>query len=152
MSPRYAYGYKAMNLQTNELSDWVQSYTWEYFLTVTSRIPRYDAIAFMRDVENILTSRECDWWSNPDGLHLPTRMFMACEPHKTSRNLHVHGLIHGLPHAIYPPTVLQKPLDRIFGISRVEKVLNTHRVSSYCAKYVTKLGDGDNWNLFGNWG
>lgn len=132
------------------LSNWIQTYTWDYFITITTRRPRRDAIALMRDIWEELTLPENQYWSNPDKLHLPCRGFLACETFAYSHNLHCHGLIAGIPHALYLPRVIQKPLDHRFGRSRVESVKSVGKVSSYCSKYVTKLGDGDNWNFYGN--
>jgi len=139
-----------MKLQQNDLSEFLQSYTWDYFLTVTCRYPRRDSISFMRDISGSLFDRTTLGWSNPDGLNLPSRVFLACEPHRLSHNLHAHGLISGLP-GIYPPKVFQNALKRRFGRSGVSRCRNQSHVAGYCAKYVTKITDGDNYDFFGQW-
>ncbi len=104
----------------------------------------------MRDINNTLTESDNWLWSNPDGLNLPGRIFLACEPHKFSHNLHAHGLIHG-GNGLYSPKVLQKVLDKRYGRSQVGVCRSVGQVASYCSKYVTKLGDGDNYDFFGYW-
>lgn len=140
-----------MTLQTSELSTWLGTYTWDYFFTVTNRRPRRDSISFIRDIGNTLTEKESAAWSNPDSLYLPSRVFIACEPHRFNRNLHAHGLIHGLS-GIYPPSVFNKVLNKRFGFSRVETCRSQSHVTSYLAKYVTKTTDGDNYDFLGYWG
>ncbi len=135
---------------TSSLSNWLKSYKWDYFLTVTNRRPRRDSIAFMRDINLSLAETENSLWSDPDGLHLPIRLFLACEPHKYSHNLHAHGLLHGLP-GIYPPSVFEKALGKRFGFSRVSGCRSQDDVAGYCSKYVTKITDGDNYDFFGHW-
>lgn len=139
-----------MSLQTSEMAAFLQEYPWDYFMTVTCRFPRRDSIALMRDINQALTVAECDLWSNLDKINLPGRIFIACEPHKFSYNLHAHGLIWGGP-GLYPPKLLQKTLDKRFGRSQVGVCSSQQQVSSYCSKYVTKRGDGDNYDFFGNW-
>lgn len=137
-------------LEGKALSDWLQTYNWDYFLTVTTRYPRKDSIAFMRDIYRQFQETDNSLWSNPDGLHLPGRIFLACEPHFLQHRLHAHGLMAGLP-GMYPPKVFQKALDLRFGRSRVERCRNQSYVAGYCAKYVTKISDGDNYDFFGQW-
>lgn len=138
-------------LEGKALSDWLQTYHWDYFLTVTTRWPRRDAISFMRDINAQFCESETSLWSNPDRIYLPGRIFLACEPHRYRGSLHAHGLLAGLP-GLYPPKVFQKALDLRFGRSRVERCRNQSYVAGYCAKYVTKITDGDNYDFFGQWG
>lgn len=137
-------------LEGKALSDWLQTYHWDYFITVTTRYPRRDAISFMRDIYGQMSATESSLWSNPDGLHLPGRIFLACEPHRLQHRLHAHGLMAGLP-GMYPPKVFAKALDLRFGRSRVEACRNQSYVAGYCAKYVSKFTDGDNYDFFGQW-
>lgn len=126
------------------LADWIKSYNWDYFMTVTPRYPRKDPIAFMRDVWEELT-----WAPSSMVSGMPDRAFMACEPFKTHHDLHVHGLITGKD--IDLPWTIQSALDRRFGRSRVELCMGASQVSAYCAKYVVKDHNSDNWNMFGDW-
>lgn len=139
-----------MSLQTEELSEWIQTYSWRYFITVTNRRPRKDAISFMRDINQTLTDRETELWSDPDGMHLPSRLFIACEPHRYQDNLHAHGLCNGLD-SLYSPRIMQKALQKRFGRSDVSLIRTRNDVATYCSKYVTKWKDGDNYDYFGNW-
>ncbi len=132
------------------MAAFLKSYRWDYFLTVTNRRPRRDSIAFMRDIHDQLTSKETAYWSNPDGLNLPSRVFLACEPHRFSHNLHAHGLISGLP-GLYNPVAFEKALGKRFGFSRVSPCRSQDDVAGYCSKYVTKMTDGDNYDFFGYW-
>ncbi len=140
-----------MLLQTGVLSAWLQTYHWNYFLTITNRRPRRDSIAFMRDINLELARENNEFWSNPDRLNLPSRLFLACEPHRYSHNLHAHGLMSGLP-GLYPPGVFQTALNKRFGFSRVQLCHSQGDVAGYCSKYVTKMGDSDNYDFFGSWG
>lgn len=139
-----------MTLQTSEMAAFLKSYDWDYFLTVTNRRPRRDAIAFMRDIDVELTKHDGSIWSTRDGLELPGRLFLACEPHRFSHNLHAHGLMKGLP-GLYSPKVFQVALNKRFGFSQVGVCRSQKDVAGYCSKYVTKITDGDNYDFFGHW-
>ena len=149
-SPEFPNGYPGQERLTEELSNWLQQYQWDYFLTVTCRWPRRDSIAFIRDIYEILTASETSFWSDPHRFHLPYRAFIACEPHRFSNNLHAHGLVTGFQ-SIYPPSVFQKALDSRFGRSRVELCRSRGDVAAYCTKYVIKYTDGDNYDFKGYW-
>ena len=126
------------------LSDWLQTQSWQYFFTVTCRKPRVDSLALMRDISEV------------DGY---SKLFIACEPHRLNRNLHAHGLL-----ATPEPSTLpwrgehyrpSQPVDfwdkwfHRFGRTRVEPIRGLQDVATYCAKYVTKLTTGDNYNFYG---
>ena len=130
-----------MNLQAEELSSWIQTYKWDYFITVTPRHPRRDSIAFIRDLRDYLQDAD-------QGI---TRAFLAVEPFRYQRNLHVHGLVAGSPRYISGPLLLEGDLDLRFGRSRVEMCDSPGNVATYCSKYVTKYGDGDNYDFIGIW-
>lgn len=127
---------KALTEYKQELANWLQSYQWDYFITVTPRFPRKDAIAFMRDV-----------WAEVD--FSTDRAFLACEPFKTHYDLHVHGLLFGADLSL--PWVVQSDLNHRFGRSRCELARSQSQVSIYCSNYVTKDHRSDNWNFFGDW-
>jgi len=139
-----------MRLQTEELSNWIQSYSWDYFLTVTTRTPRTDPLALMRDTWDFLSSENTKMWSMSDDLKLPYRAFLACEPHAFSHRLHVHGMLKGYK-GIMDHKWLQEGLNERFGFSRVESCRSLGDVADYCSKYVTKWTDGDNYDFFGSW-
>jgi hypothetical protein len=132
------------------VSDFIQEYAWRDFITVTPRRPRRDSIAFIRDIWNVITAKENRFWSNPDGLQLPYRAFLACETFKFQKNLHCHGLINGLSY-MYSPSTLQAALDYYIGRSRVENCRSHQDVAAYCSKYASKWSDGDNYDFLGAW-
>ena len=131
------------------LAEWLPEYDWQYIFTATCRKPRTDALALMRDI------------AEAPGYE---RLFVACEPHRFSHNLHAHGLIAtpepaSLPWrgpnsgpARYEPNTATEFWDKFhhrFGWSRVETIRSMADVSAYCAKYVCKITDGDNYNFYG---
>jgi len=141
-------------LPLNEaISNYLQTKEWDFFITVTAKRPRRDAIAFNRDL-----------WGKIRLLGFD-RGFLACEPHRYSRNLHSHGLIYRPPGvAKFEGKYIEERLQSAdismfgseygfpaFGFSRCEPINNSGSVSSYCSKYVTKLGDGDNYDFYGDW-
>ncbi|MBA7581779.1 hypothetical protein ES708_23690 [subsurface metagenome] len=126
------------------LSDWLQTQSWQYFFTVTCRKPRVDSLALMRDISEV------------DGY---SKLFIACEPHRLNRNLHAHGLL-----ATPEPSTLpwrgehyrpSQPIDfwdkwfHRFGRTRVEPIRSMADVAGYCADYVCKITDGDNYDFYG---
>ena len=122
------------------LAEWLQADSWDYFFTITCRRERRDSIAFIRDVSQVVQY---------------DRMFIACEPHRYSYNLHAHGLIAVETAVQLPwrgdswqstPHELWDKWFHKFGRSRVEPIRSMHDVASYCSKYVTKITDGDNYN------
>ena len=132
---------KNMRLQTEDLSDWLQTYRWDYFITVTPRHSRTDPIAFIRDLGDFLL--------HPD--QQAGRAFLAAEPFRYQHNLHVHGIVAGDPGDMTGPNLLASDLDFRFGRSRCEMCDSAGNVATYCSKYVTKLRDGDNYDFIGDW-
>lgn len=153
------------------VADWLQRQRWDYFVTVTLRqcaLSEYDSVAVCQRLCTPLCkyyrTRRRDAISLIRDIRKTTgdveRIFLACEPHKYSRNLHAHGLV-----AEWEPAYLPERSDvygqysrlslwhdyfREFGRSRVEPVNNVGQVSAYCSKYVTKYTDGDNFDFIGN--
>lgn len=128
-----------------QLSAWLQELSWDYFFTITLRRPRRDSVAFIRDIRQVYETFAFK------------RLFIACEPHRFNHNLHAHGLFLGDPVTAVTksggwisgtPTEQWDKLFHRFGRSRVEPVKSLSDVSHYCSKYVTKMSDGDNWNIF----
>lgn len=128
------------------LADWLQTQSWQYFFTVTCRRPRRDSVAFIRDIGQV------------PGY---SKMFVACEPHRYNHNLHAHGLIatpepaslpwRGGSYAGAPAYEFWDKWFHRFGRTRVEAIRSTSDVTGYCAKYVCKLTDGDNYDFLGDW-
>ncbi|MBA7546546.1 hypothetical protein ES705_38938 [subsurface metagenome] len=126
------------------LAEWLPEYDWQYIFTATCRKPRTDALALMRDIAEV------------PGYE---RLFVACEPHRFGHNLHAHGLIATPEPATLPwrgfayrPSEASDFWDKFnhrFGWSRVEAIKSMADVSTYCAKYVCKITDGDNYNFYG---
>ena len=141
-----------MSLQTKATAEFLQTYNWDYFMTVTPKRPRTDPLAFMRDVwddikppsDLIRRLTSC----GDDGM--ATRAFLAAEPFFLGHNLHVHGIIAGNSD-IRLPWWFQQGLDGHLGRSRVELCNSQAQVASYCSKYVSKFLGGDNYDYFGDW-
>lgn len=134
------------------MSSFLQTYNWDYFLTVTPKRPRTDPIAFMRDVwaEVGLKPVPVPYTNGKEPVRDATRGFLACEPFFLGHNLHVHGLLAGTSD-LYLPWWLQNGLDWALGRSRVEGCKSQEQVSAYCSKYVSKFLGGDNYDFFGDW-
>jgi len=122
------------------LASWLASLPWDYWWTITCKYPRKDEIAFIRDI----TEQQRTLGSSAS--------FIACEPHRVSHNLHAHGLLrverltdNGL---LVTASECWEEFFYRFGRSRVEHINNLKDVTAYCAKYVTKITDGDNWALW----
>lgn len=134
-----------MNDTGKALSDWLQASPWDIFFTITTRKPRRDSLAFIRDIKgNLEQGNQC------------SKLFIACEPYRFNRNLHAHGLLlfggqvdsGGRYFSRDVSYDLWDDLFRKFGRSRVEHIVSRRQVVNYCVKYVTKLTDGDSWNYF----
>lgn len=127
----------------DKLSQWIMTYHWDYFFTITNRKERRDSLAFIRDVKDSL--------QRIGGR----KVFIACEPFRYSHNLHAHGLVTGehAPAGWLPEYSLELPwsawrhLFKRFGRSRVEYIRSARQVSEYCSKYVSKISAGDNWDF-----
>jgi len=113
-------------------SDWIGSYRWDYFLTVTFREPRapHHALSTVRQVGKVIRRATSGHYFLGTELHL-------------NRTLHVHGLLQ----SHYGPTFsgLGNVTDQIwrefneqFGRSEVRRVQKNEAVSAYVSKYVTK--------------
>lgn len=120
-------------------SQWLQSLDWDYFLTVTFRKPRVDGIR-ANDVV-----WDCIWNMNIE------RAFLTAESFKSSKEVHVHGLIAGhpgMPYQTWLPWAMWERLYKIHGRSRVEGIGNPGQVANYCSKYVVK--GLANYGFYGN--
>lgn len=128
---------------------WVPDLEVDVKLRYLHRRIKRDSLALMRDIAEAPGYR---------------RMFVACEPHKYGRNLHAHGLIATpepaeLPwrgpnsgpakYEPYSPTEFWDKWFHRFGRTRVEPIRGMADVAAYCAKYVCKLTDGDNYDFYG---
>lgn len=122
-------------------SDFLGSYEWSDFFTITFRAPRRDMYAALRD---------CEDWAHRGGI---ARTFMACEPHTTGM-LHVHGLayvnwpgdsVSGLSYDAWHTAF------RRFGRSKFERCRSHEDVTGYCSKYVTKSNSRYEYAFGGNW-
>jgi len=112
----------------NAFSEFLSTFSWDYFLTVTFRNPRqpHHAISTVRQVGKVVRR------------HSTGCLFLGTELH-INRTLHVHGLLsafHG------PNPLLQyalwDSLFKTFGRSEVREVQSSEAVSFYVSKYVTK--------------
>lgn len=118
-------------LPKSEVSTFIQSQTWDYFLTVTFREDRRDDYAAIRDV-----------WHTLHWRGEVKRAFLASESFRARRELHVHGLCtenHRNPFIkMANSQYLWHTLFHTFGRSKIEAIQNSEDVSNYCAKYVSK--------------
>jgi hypothetical protein len=134
----------------DSLADFIGNRYWDYFFTVTTRKPRKDSISLIQSVWK--------WLNHEDyGFNLQCG-FLATEPFKYQKNLHLHGILKnqdsnaidsyfGETYHYY----MQRSLNYRFGRSRVEVCRSNEQVSGYCTKYVTKITDGDNYDFAGDW-
>ena len=116
--------------------DWLATFPWEYFITVTFREPRqpHHALSTVREVGKLIRR------------HASGSLFLGTELHH-SRTLHVHGLLEtaGRPNEFLASVLWRQLFDR-FGRSQVRPVLSREAVSNYVSKYVTKrLTEWDMW-------
>ena len=122
-------------------ADFIQSYHWDYFATVTFKSPRKEPYYAIKNVW-----RECQKVGAARG-------FLVAEPHE-SGDLHIHGLLATAAKGALPslalPWDVEGSMRKRFGISRVEACNSAEAVSSYCAKYVTKQdGQIDHYDILG---
>lgn len=120
-------------------SEYLQSYKWDFFYTITTRNKYGSDITLQRSIER--------WAANS---HV-RRAFVAIENGKATGRLHSHGLIKMAGPGNYPefsPVLWKSAFDR-FGRSTIEPIRALGDVSSYCSKYVLK-GRGE-YNFFGQW-
>lgn len=107
-------------------ADWLQTFDWDYFLTVTFRdpVPPYKAESSLSWV-----------WKTLRPLN-PSLTFLASEEH-ASRYLHVHGLLAEGLSDLGPLPYWQRLLKQ-HGRSGVSAIRSRKEVSEYVAKYLTK--------------
>ena len=129
---------KRTQVEREAYAEFLQTFKWESFFTVTFRKPRKEPYYAMQSVFHTL-ERECS----------VSRAFMGVEPHQ-SGDLHIHGLAAGfrLEGSQFPNGVFENPiadprdmfstLFKVYGRSKVEACRDQGRVSNYCAKYILK--------------
>lgn len=121
-------------------SEFIQSFPWDFYSTVTFREPRRDPIRAAQAVSKSLSVLGA------------SRAFIACEQHRAA-NLHVHCLSRHTFNPSLSPSSIWLYLWKAYGRSTVETIRETSQVSSYCAKYVTKgssfdfIGSPESWLL-----
>jgi hypothetical protein len=110
-------------------AEWLQSYDWDYFLTVTFRKPRKDPYYALQSVWHELKQYDV------------ARSFLVAEPHQ-SGDVHVHGLASGRGAGWQPgialPWQIWDGLFKRFGRATVEAANSQEAVTGYCAKYILK--------------
>jgi len=116
--------------------EWLQTFNWEYFITITFREPRlpHHALSTVREAGKLIRR------------HASGLLFLGTELHD-SRTLHMHGLLEtgGRPNE-FLASVLWRQLFERFGRSQVRPVQSREAVSNYVSKYVTKrLTEWDMW-------
>lgn len=112
-------------------ADFLKSYNWDYFMTVTFEKPRLDPYYAMKTVYNTLEKNNV------------ARAFMGCERFKTGGDeLHIHGLVSGPPVGWKPeinmPWEIWEDLFEKHGRSKIEAANSQEAVSGYCSKYILK--------------
>ncbi|MBA7553336.1 hypothetical protein ES705_45926 [subsurface metagenome] len=118
-------------------AEYLQTFSWDYYSTVTFRRLRRDSLAAAAAV-----------WAVLDGKFLATRAFIAVERHVLD-GVHCH-LLHQHYHELGLNAVkaysMWLYLFKAFGRTTVEDIRSPGDVSTYCSKYVSK---GEQFNLFG---
>ncbi|MBA7548535.1 hypothetical protein ES705_40996 [subsurface metagenome] len=126
-----------MTAITDAYAEYLQTFSWDYYSTVTFRRLRRDPLAAAAKV-----------WAVLDGKFEATRAFIAVEKHVLD-GVHLH-LLHQHYHEIGSQAVLAYSmwlyLFKAFGRSSVEQIRGFGDVSSYCSKYVVKE---EQYNFFG---
>jgi len=120
-------------------ADWIQSYSWDFYSTVTFRKLRRDPLAAAGAV-----------WDTLYNKFSGTRAFVAAEKHKLD-GVHLHMLSE---HAWergqrWDEHSLWLYFFKAFGRARVEVASSDEAVANYCAKYVTK-GGPEAYTLWGD--
>lgn len=116
------------------LRDWLPTFSWDYFITVTFRKP----------VSAYYGDSTLSWvWHTLKPYH-PGAVFLGTEQHLSS-DLHVHGLLQEGPFPV-GPTAYFRELFRRHGRSQVARIRAAEAVVAYCSKYVTK--DLTTWNIW----
>jgi hypothetical protein len=127
-------------------SEFLQSREWDFFATVTSRSPRKDNLAFIRDFRQIAHN----------GFPWEYRGFVAVEPHRSGM-IHIHSLLYyeqpytpgGVPWYHPDASSLQSKFNFVFGRSRVDNINSRLDVSNYCSKYILKTDRGFEYDFIG---
>ncbi len=118
-------------------AEYLQTFSWDFYSTVTFRKLRRDPLAAAAAVYAVL-----------DGKFLATRAFIAVERHVLD-GVHCH-LLHQHYHEAGFQAVkaysIWLYLFKAFGRTTVEVIRSSGDVSTYCSKYVSK---GEQFNLFG---
>lgn len=125
------------------MAEFLKSYEWDYFLTVTTRKPWHDSYALKREAFKTLNQ-----------VTATERAFLCTEPYYIRSGVHLHGIVK--VDKKYKEFV---PLNRIwgnmfqrFGRSKVEFARSNEAVAGYCGKYVLKSsGDYDLYGRSNNW-
>lgn len=123
-------------------ADFLQSFPWDYYSTVSFRTPRKDAARAAQVV-----------WEGMSALGA-SRAFLAVETGRATGRIHVHALSRHTSSDLRPTTFRQWRYHfKRHGRSTVEVARDPGVVASYCAKYVTKgahfsfAGTPEAWNL-----
>ncbi|MBA7537139.1 hypothetical protein ES705_29406 [subsurface metagenome] len=118
-------------------AEYLQTFSWDYYSTVTFRKLRRDSLAAAAKV-----------WAVLDGKFSASRAFIAVERHVLD-GVHLH-LLHQHYHELGLQSVraysMWLYLFKAFGRTTVEAIRSPEQVSTYCSKYVSK---GEQFNLFG---
>jgi hypothetical protein len=149
---------RASRLKSQEaLSEYLQGYAWDAFITGTFKRqihhPR-QAMGLVYSKLKIIPVTFASVYEEPLP-YVPTtwvrRTFLAAEPHKLG-GWHCHGLIeffHREPGDTEGLILEARGQLGSLGWSRVEAMRNIGGVAGYCSKYLTKeLGDYD---FYGQW-
>ncbi|MBA7552048.1 hypothetical protein ES705_44601 [subsurface metagenome] len=126
-----------MTAVTDAYAEYLQTFSWDYYSTVTFRRLRRDPLAAAAAV-----------WAVLDGKFSASRAFIAVELHVLD-GVHLH-LLHQHYHELGLQAVraysMWLYLFKSFGRTTVEAIRSSGDVSTYCSKYVSK---GEQFNLFG---
>jgi len=111
------------------LGEWLQTFNWDLFITITFTDPRppHNALTTIRGIRNVIRRYS-------SGL-----LFLGTELH-INRTLHVHGILEARlwadKHVL--ANVLWREFYGRYGRSSVSKVQSREAVADYVSKYVTK--------------
>ena len=136
-------------------AEWLQGFTWDYFVTSTFRRPRKEPYYALQSVWHELQR------------HNVARGFLVAEPFQKCGDLHIHGIVagtrgkgsyygvqtkDGVPLNIDTPRNIWQGLFERFGRAKVEWCNSSEAVSLYCAKYLLKQQSRvcDYYEVFGN--
>lgn len=138
-----------------QYAEFLQGFTWDYFLTATFRSPRREPYYALQHVWRELQR------------HNVARAFLAAEPFQACGDLHIHGIAagtrnkgsfygvrarDGTPLNIDTPQGIWHGLFKRFGRAKVGWCNSHEAVSMYCSKYILKQQSRvcDYYELFGN--